>query len=175
MASRTAAKGTETGEAGPTEQPRTKQTERRESWIPYPPLSDAGEPAGNMDYTEFVRRCQEDADAVFNMVNDAYRSLESMDQTVTDLRKQVYDLENRVRRLEAKNQELKDEVIDRDTQADDLIEERGRLQRTVCTRRRPDGQHAVTRSIRCSYRTGHEEKRETSGSLSPNRRQRPRF
>ena len=72
MASETAATVPRTGEAGPHKQPRTGETNRRESWIPYPILPDAGKPAGIMDYAEFTRRCQEDVDALFNMFSEMY-------------------------------------------------------------------------------------------------------
>jgi hypothetical protein len=123
MVSKTAAIGLGTGEAGPHEQPR-RQMDRRESWIPYPTFSDAGETAETMDSAEFIRRCQEDVDALFEMVNEAYKSFEVAKRTITDLRSQISDLED-------ENQRLKDEVGHREEQADDLIDERDRLQRTV--------------------------------------------
>jgi hypothetical protein len=74
-----------TDEAGPYKQPRTGETNRRESWIPYPILPDADEPAGIMDYAEFTRLCQEDVDALFNMVNETYASLEAANRQITTL------------------------------------------------------------------------------------------
>ena len=87
-------------------------------------MSDAGETAETMDSAEFIRRCQEDVDALFEMVNDAYKSFEIAKRTITDLRSQISDLED-------ENQRLKDEVGHREEQANDLIDERDRLQRTV--------------------------------------------
>ena len=121
MASETAATVLGMGEAGPHKQPRIGETDRRESWIPYPVLPDAGEPAGIMDYAEFTRRCQEDVDALFNMFSEMYESSEA---TIATLKSQNSDLEE-------ENRKLKDDVSRRDEQADDLIEERDRLQRTV--------------------------------------------
>jgi FtsZ-binding cell division protein ZapB len=123
VASETAATGLGMGEAGPHKQPRIIQTDRRESWIPYPTL-DSGETGGTMDYTEFTRRCQEDVDSLFDMVNEAYESFEAANRTITALRSQITDLED-------ENQRFKDEVSRREEQTDDLIDERDRLQRTV--------------------------------------------
>jgi hypothetical protein len=125
MASRTAATGLGIGgPSGPHEQPGIRQTDRRESWIPYPTLPDSGETEGTMDYADFTRLCQEDVDALFNMVNEAYASLEAANRTITALKGQNSDLED-------ENRRLKDQVSQRDEQADDLIDERDRLQRTV--------------------------------------------
>jgi hypothetical protein len=121
MASETAATVPRTGEAGPHKQPRTGETNRRESWIPYPILPDAGKPAGIMDYAEFTQRCQEDVDTLFSMISEMYESSEA---TIATLKGQNRDLEE-------ENLKLKDDVSQRDEQADDLIEERDRLQRTV--------------------------------------------
>ena len=112
MASETAATVLGMGEAGPHKQPRIGETDRRESWIPYPVLPDAGEPAGIMDYAEFTRRCQEDVDALFNMFSEMYESSEA---TIATLKSQNSDLEE-------ENRKLKDDVSRRDEQADDLIE-----------------------------------------------------
>ena len=113
-----------TDEAGPHKQPRTGETNRRESWIPYPILPDTGEPAGIMDYAEFTRLCQEDVDALFNMVNETYASLEAANRQITTLGSQNNDLEDENRRLKA-------QVSQQEEQADELIDERDRLQRTV--------------------------------------------
>ena len=94
MASKTAAMGLGTGEAG---QPEIRQMDRRESW------------------------CQEDVDA---LVNKAYESFEAANRTITALRIEISCLEH-------ENQRLKDEVSQLEEQADDLIDERNRLQRTV--------------------------------------------
>jgi len=65
--------------------------------------------------------CQEDVDA---LVNKAYESFEAANRTTTALRIEISCLEH-------KNQRLKDEVSQLEEQADDLIDERDRLQRTV--------------------------------------------
>ncbi|KAN0069481.1 hypothetical protein V8E54_012496 [Elaphomyces granulatus] len=67
---------------------------------------------------------KEDVDALFEMVNEAYKSFEAAKRTIRDLRSQISDLED-------ENQRLKDEVGHREEQADDLIDERDCLQRTV--------------------------------------------
>ena len=118
----TAATGLGTGEAIHINSPGS-QTDRRESWIPYPTL-DSGETGGTMDYTEFTRRCQEDVDSLFDMVNEAYESFEAANRTITTLRSQISNLED-------ENQRFKDEASRREEQTDDLIDERDRLQRTV--------------------------------------------
>jgi chromosome segregation ATPase len=61
---------------------------------------------------------------LFNMVNEAYGSLEAANRTITALKGQNSDLED-------ENRRLKDQVSQRDEQADELIDERDHLQRTV--------------------------------------------
>ena len=120
MASETAATVLGLGEAGLHKQSRTRETDRRESWIPYPVLPDADEPAGIMDYAEFTRLCQEDIDALFNIVNEAYASLEAAlptaNRRITTLGSQNSDLED-------ENRRLKDQVSQQGEQADELIDE----------------------------------------------------
>ena len=99
MASRTAATGLGMGgPSDPHEQPGIRQTDRRESWIPYPTLPDSGETEGTMDYADFTRLCQEDADALFNMVNEAYASLEAANRQITTLevRSRLWEVRSRL-------------------------------------------------------------------------------
>src|SRR6202046_5328528 len=63
-------------------------SDQRESWIPYPTLPDSGETEGTMDYAGFTRLCQEDVDALFNMVHEAYASLEAANRQITTLESQ---------------------------------------------------------------------------------------
>ena len=128
MASRTAATGLGMGDP----------SDRRESWIPYPTLPDSGETEGTMDYADFTRLCQEDVDALFNMVNEAYASLEAANRQITTLESQNTTLKSQNTTLgsqnsdlEVENRRLKDQVSQQEEQVDELIDERDRLQRTV--------------------------------------------
>jgi chromosome segregation ATPase len=123
MASKTAVIGLRTGEV--TSHQQLERSDRRESCIRYPTLPDiADESTEIMDYTEFTRRCQEDADALYDMVNEAYESFESANKTIKALKDQV-------NRLADENQTLRNEINRREEQADDLIEERNSMQRTI--------------------------------------------
>jgi chromosome segregation ATPase len=128
MASRTAATGL--GMGGPSD--------RRESWIPYPTWPDSGETEGTMDYADFTQLCQEDVDALFHMVNEAYASLEAANRQITTLESQNMTLKSQNTTLgsqnsdlEDENRRLKDQVSQQEEQVDELIDERDRLQRTV--------------------------------------------
>ena len=77
-----------------------------------------------MDYAEFTRLCQEDADALFNVVNEVYALLEAANRQITTMGSQNNDPED-------ENRRLKDQVSQQEDQADELIDERDRLQWTV--------------------------------------------
>src|SRR5712664_1833581 len=110
MASRTAATGLGMGgPSDPHEQPGIRQTDRRESWIPYPTLPDLGETEGTMDYADFTRLCQEDVDALFNMVNEAYASFETANRQITTLGSQITTLGSQNTTLASQNSDLEDE------------------------------------------------------------------
>ena len=106
-------------------------SDQRESWIPYPTLPDSGETERTMDYAEFTRLCQEDVDALFHMINEAYVSLEAAKSQNTTLKSQNTTLGSQNSDLEVENRRLKDQVSQQEEQVDELIDERDRLQRTV--------------------------------------------
>ena len=165
MASRTAATGLGMGgPSGPHERPGIRQTDRRESWIPYPgfrrdshpPGVNAGqggydslgprlgETEGTMDYADFTRPCQEDVDALFNMDNEAYASCEAANRQITTLESQNMTLRSQNTKnsgLEDLNRRLKDQVSQQEEQVDELIDERDRLQRTVINLSCRGGRH----------------------------------
>ena len=145
MASRTAATGLGMGgPSGPHEQPGIRHTARQESWIPYPTLPGSGETEGTMDYADFMRPCQEDVDALFNMDNEAYASLEAANRQITILESQNMTLRSQNTKnsgLEDENRRLKDQVSQQEEKVDELIDERDRLQRTVINLSCRGGRH----------------------------------
>jgi hypothetical protein len=125
MASRTAATGLGMGgPSGPHEQPGIRHTARQESWIPYPTLPGSGETEGTMDYADFMRPCQEDVDALFNMDNEAYASLEAANRQITTLESQNTTLRSQNTTLRSQNMTL-------GSQNSDLEDENRRLKGQV--------------------------------------------